>query len=246
MLSRFPERIRAVVFGASGGIGAAACSLLQHEPKVAALYAGSRSQAAATEASTTTFTFDLLVEESIAAAAARIASEGALDLVVVATGILHDGPQMQPERTWGRFSASNFAHAFAINATGPALIAQHFLPLLAIDRRSVFLALSARIGSISDNSLGGWAAYRASKAALNQIIRTCAIELARRNKSGVCVAYHPGTVNTALSAPFQQQVNAGNLFTPHFAASRLLTVVDGLRVQDSGKLFAWDGTVIAP
>jgi NAD(P)-dependent dehydrogenase (short-subunit alcohol dehydrogenase family) len=161
----------------------------------------------------------------------------------VATGVLHDAA-LQPEKTWRDISPDAFAHAFAVNATGPALIAKHFLPLLARDRRAVFAALSARVGSIEDNRLGGWTAYRASKAALHQIIRTCAIELARKNKAALCVALHPGTVDTALSAPFQRGVAPEKLFAPDYSAERLIEVIDGLSPADSGQAYAWDGARI--
>ena len=131
--------------------------------------------------------------------------------------------------------------SFAVNAIGPALAAKHFLPLLAEDRKSVFAALSARVGSISDNSLGGWHAYRASKAALNMILRNLAIELARRHDKAICVGLHPGTVDTGLSSPFQGSVPPGRLFSPAEAAGHLLKVVDGLSPADSGGHFAWDG-----
>ena len=123
---------------------------------------------------------------------------------------------------------------FAINAVGPALIAKHLLPLLPREGKAVFAALSARVGSISDNRLGGWYGYRASKAALNQLIRTLSIELARQRKDAIRVGLHPGTVDSALSRPFQSSV--GRLFTPMFAAERLLTVIDGLDVTQSGQL----------
>ena len=134
--------------------------------------------------------------------------------------------------------------AFRINATGPALVAKHFLPLLARDRKAAFAALSARVGSIEDNRLGGWHAYRASKAALNMLIRTLAIEMARRRPQALCVALHPGTVDTALSAPFQGGLAAEQLFPPQVAAARLLAVLDRLEAADSGRLFAWDGAAI--
>ena len=118
------------------------------------------------------------------------------------------------------------------------------LPLLPRDRKAVFAALSARVGSIADNQVGGWHSYRASKAALNMIIRTLAIELARRNPSAVCVGLHPGTVDTGLSAPFQRGVPADRLFSAERAADQLLTVIDNLTPQSSGGLFAWDGSAI--
>ncbi|NCQ64500.1 MAG: SDR family oxidoreductase, partial [Alphaproteobacteria bacterium] len=123
----------------------------------------------------------------------------------------------------------------------PALIAKHFLPLLPRDRRSVFAALSARVGSISDNGIGGWHSYRASKAALNMLVRNYAIELGRTHKHAVCVALHPGTVDTALSQPFQSNLPEGQLTAPAEAAGNLLRVIDGLTPEDSGHLFDWAG-----
>lgn len=242
-LTSFQPGMRAAVFGASGGIGAALTELLAADESVAQIYAGARTSAAAVRDKIVPFRFDLTNEASIADAAARVSADGSLDLVIVATGVLHD-TALQPEKTWRDISPDAFARAFAINATGPALIAKHFLPLLARDRRAAFAALSARVGSIEDNRLGGWAAYRASKAALHQIVRTCAIELARKNKAALCVALHPGTVDTALSAPFQRGVTPEKLFTPAYSAERLLSVIDGLSPADSGQAFAWDGARI--
>lgn len=236
----FGAPMRVALFGASGGIGAAMLASLMADERVGAIFAGSRSPANAAHQKVAPFHFDLTREGTIADAAARFSADGPLDLVLVTTGVLYDA-SMQPEKTWRDFSAEAFAQAFAINATGPALIAKHMLPLLARDRKAVFAALSARVGSIEDNRLGGWASYRASKAALHQIVRTCAIELARKNKAGVCVALHPGTVDTALSAPFQRAVAADKLFTPAYSAERLLAVIDSLTPAQSGHAFAWDG-----
>lgn len=194
----------------------------------------------------TSFAFDLTDEASIAAAAAEIGADGQFDLVIAATGLLHDGDAHRPEKSWSMQSADAYARAFAINATGPALIGKHFLPLLARDRRSVFAAISARVGSISDNRLGGWHAYRASKAALNMIVRNFAIELATRNRHAIAVALHPGTVATALSAPFQRGVAPDKLFAADFAAQRLLATIEELEPENSGALIAWDGQTIAP
>lgn len=234
---------RAVIFGASGAIGQALTSLLCAR-NFGVVHAGSRRPAAQLPEGAQAFTFDLRDEASIARAAAGIGPAGALDLAIIATGMLHVPNGVQPEKTFHAFSPEAFAEAFAINATGPALIARHFLPLLAVDRRAVFAALSARVGSISDNRLGGWASYRASKAALHQIIRTVSIELARKNPGAVCVALHPGTVQSALSAPFQRGVPPGKLFTPQVAAGHLLGLLDQLGPCDSGHAFAWDGARI--
>lgn len=165
-----------------------------------------------------------------------------LDLVIVCAGLLHDVTSgMHPEKKLADVDPENLARAFAVNAAGPLLVLKHCQPLMAHGGSSVFASISARIGSISDNRFGGWYAYRASKAALNQYIRTAAIELRRQSKQTICVGLHPGTTDTALSEPFQRNVPQGKLFTPEFAATRLLAVINGLTPEDSGHIFAWDG-----
>ena len=177
---------------------------------------------------------------AVAEAAARARSLGPVRLVLVATGLLHD-EGLRPEKHWGALDGEALARSFAANAIGPALAAKHFLPLLPREGRSVFAALSARVGSIGDNRLGGWHAYRASKAALNMLLKTLAIELARRAPEAICVGLHPGTVATRLSEPFRGQVAPDRLFTPSQSARCLLKVVHALRPGDSGGVFAWDG-----
>lgn len=222
----------AVVIGASGGIGAAVAERLRASGRFAIVHALSRSGTG----------LDLEDEASIAAAAARVAEGPAPSLIFVATGVLHDGHE--PERTYRALSAEHLLRDHRINAVGPALIAKHFLPLLPRDRRAVFAALSARVGSIGDNRLGGWHAYRASKAALNMILRNLAVELARTHPRAVVAGLHPGTVDTGLSAPFQKGVASGKLFTPDHSAERLLAVLDDLTPSESGGVFAWDGARI--
>ncbi len=187
----------------------------------------------------------MLDDRSIEAAAVALQDHAPLHMIVIATGQLHDGKSLQPEKSYRALSADAFARAFAINATGPALVARHFLPLLPRDNRAIFAALSARVSSISDNRLGGWHAYRASKAALNMIVRNLAIELARTHPQTVAVTLHPGTVETALSEPFQNNVVPQQLFTPEYSAAQLLSVLNGLQPGDSGNLYAWDGQSIA-
>ncbi len=182
---------------------------------------------------------DLLDEASIAAAA-EAAGTG-LTLVIDATGFLHDVSH-RPEKSLREVDPSHMARSFAINATGPALLMKHFLPRLARDQRAVFATLSARVGSISDNRLGGWHSYRAAKAALNQVVRTAAIELARTHRQATLVALHPGTVDTGLSAPFAK--TGLEVRTPVEAARRLVAVIDALTPERSGLLLDIEGAPI--
>jgi NAD(P)-dependent dehydrogenase (short-subunit alcohol dehydrogenase family) len=234
---------QAVIFGASGGIGAALAGALAVGGQYQRVWAGSRSGRAAPDG-TEPFAFDLLDEASIAAAAARIGAAGPVTLAIVATGILSDGAGLQPEKTFKAQTGEAYARAFAINATGPALIGKHFLPLLPRRERAVFAALSARVGSIGDNRLGGWHAYRASKAALNMILRNFAIELGRSHPQAVVAALHPGTVATPLSAPFTGTGEGRTVLAPAEAAAHLLAVIDRLTPAESGQAFAWDGQPI--
>jgi NAD(P)-dependent dehydrogenase (short-subunit alcohol dehydrogenase family) len=240
-LASFTDGLRAVVVGAGGGIGSAVVDLLASSPRVARVYGLTRTRPVLASPRVVSIPFDLRDEASIAGAADRCAEDGPLHLVFVATGVLHDGAGLKPEKSWRALTAASLAESFAVNAIGPALIAKHFLERLATGERAVFAALSARVGSIEDNRLGGWYAYRATKAALHMLMRTSAIELARRNPTAVCVALHPGTVDTALSRPFQSGVPAGRLFSPRQAAEHLLRVIDSLDASASGRAFAWDG-----
>ena len=227
-LSSFAPGLHAVVLGASGGIGAAFADLLDADPQVGLVTRLSRASG-----------FDLTDPASITAAAAALVSPP--DLIIVATGLLH-AEGFAPERDLRQLSADALARAFAVNAIGPALVAQAFLPLLPKGRKTLFAALSARVGSISDNRLGGWHAYRASKAALNQILRTIAIEQARKNPGSIVLGLHPGTVDTGLSKPFQRNVKT--LFTPAESAAHLLGVIDAATPSQSGQLYDWKGEAI--
>ncbi len=222
----------AVVIGATGGVGAAVTARLRASGRYAVVHALSRSETG----------LDLEDESSIAAAAARTAEGPTPVLVFVATGVLHRG--FEPERSWRTLDAEHLLRDYRINAVGPALVAKHFLPLLPRDRPATFAALSARVGSIGDNRLGGWHSYRASKAALNMLLRNLAIEAGRTHPLAVVAGLHPGTVDTGLSAPFQRGVRPERLFTADHSAERLLAVIDGLTPADSGGVFAWDGARI--
>jgi len=239
-----PEPVlRAAVFGASGGIGAELVDALCASGHYASVFAGARGVPDRWPQGAQPFAFDLRDETSIAAAARLIG--GPVDLVIVASGVLQDPSRnIAPEKAMRVIDPAAMAQVFAINTIGPALIAKHMLPLLPRNRRAVFAALSARVGSIADNRLGGWHSYRASKAALNMLVANFAIELARTNPMGMAVTIHPGTVATALSAPFQKGVPEDRLFTPELCAAHILKVIDGLQPADSGGFFAWDGARI--
>jgi len=218
----------ALVYGASGGIGQALCDALGEDTRRAKCVALSRSIDGV----------DITDERSLATAAARIADAGEkFDLIINAAGALEiDGAA--PEKAFREIDAATMLRAFEINAVGGALFLKHFLPLLATDRRAVFATLSARVGSIGDNALGGWMSYRASKAALNQIVRCAAIEEKRRNDESVVIALHPGTIETPLT---RQYARGKYTAPPAQAARNLLAVCAGAAPADSGAFFDYAG-----
>lgn len=212
---------RALIIGASGGIGGAVhATLAARGVQVTGL-------------SRTADGLDILDEHSVARVFAAL--EPGFDLVFVATGQL-SGAGNPPEKTLKNLSPQAMADQFAVNCIGPAMILKHALKLLPRDRRSVFAALSARVGSIGDNRMGGWYSYRTAKAALNQIIHTGAIELARTHKHAICVALHPGTVETEFT---QDYAARHKTVPPSEAANNLLSVIEGLSVDHTGQFFDW-------
>lgn len=224
----------AAVTGSSGAIGGALADRLEASGRFSRVMRLGRKSAPP---------LDITDEATIEAAAAHIKSTGLpLRLVIDATGFLHDADFM-PEKSLRQIDPDHMARAFAINAIGPALLMKHLLPMLPREGKSVFATLSARVGSISDNRLGGWHAYRASKAALNQFVRTASIELARKNPQALCVALHPGTVESKLSAPFAK---AGlDVRPPDVAAGDLIAIIDSLTPAQSGGLYDHRGLPIA-
>lgn len=233
--------MKAMVFGASGGIGAALAQALAE--RGCSVLAGSRSGNVPADPRITPFTFDLDDESTTAAAAVMVANDRP-DLVIVATGVLTLPDGTGPERTMRALDSAAMERMFALNTIGPAMIAKAILPVLPRERRSVFAALSARVGSISDNRLGGWHSYRASKAALNMLLRNFAIEMARTHPLAVVAGLHPGTVESHLSAPFARNLPDGQMTAPAAAAAHLLAVIDELTPEHSGGVFDWRGDAI--
>jgi NAD(P)-dependent dehydrogenase (short-subunit alcohol dehydrogenase family) len=255
LVTAFERPVVALVNGASRGIGLAIARELMADPDVECVVATARKATASSalgaagsrlSARLVAVDMDVTEEQSVMAAArALAAATGRVDLVIHCAGMLHDeGAGIAPERRLADVDPVKIARSFAINATGPLLVAKHVAPLLPRHGRAVFASLSARVGSIGDNRLGGWYGYRASKAAQNMFTRTLSIELKRRVRGIVCVALHPGTVDTDLSRPFQGAVPPGTLCPVDRAARQLLEVIDGLGPADNGGFFANDGQPI--
>lgn len=241
-LNQLPENFTAVVIGASGGIGKAMVRQLAANPRCAHVQAVSRSAVDGFEGPVSTAQADVTDVDSLRACAAQL--DQPVHLLLYAVGILHGPDGMEPEKSLADVRAEAMQLSMAVNALGAMHSAQAFAPLMAGKWKSIMGFVSARVGSIADNRLGGWYAYRASKAALNQSVRTLAVEQGRGRKGSICVALHPGTVDTQLSKPFQRNVPDGKLFTPEQSANYLLTVIDGLGPDDNGSFFAWDGQAI--
>ena len=242
-LKSFSEDSNVAVIGAAGGIGSALVSLLGDDERVSTVHALTRSPGYPVDGKVWHCPIDITQETTIKNAAERVTAVVPLDLVIVTTGFLHS-EHISPEKSMRDLDAVTMAEVFAINAIAPAMLAKHFLPNMRRGGKSVFAALSARVGSIGDNRLGGWASYRASKAALNMLLKTLAIEQSRTRPESILAALHPGTVDTRLSEPFQSRVKRGGLFIPGVAAGYLLDVIDKLEPRDSGGFFAWDGSAI--
>lgn len=215
-----------LIIGASGGIGQALSSAL------------TARGTAVTGLSRRDHGFDITDPASVDAALAPLS--GPFDLIFVATGGLEINGQ-RPEKSLKEVTAQSLADQFALNCIGPSLVLKHAPRLLPRDRRAIFAALSARVGSIGDNGYGGWYGYRTAKAALNQMVHTGAIELARSHRASICVTLHPGTVDTALTARYAR---GHPTVTPDTAAANLLSVLDGLTPDDTGRFFDWSGTPV--
>ncbi len=235
-----------IVLGASGAIGGALIHTLLDRASTQHIFALSRKPIECADARVTALAINLENETSLIEAASVCQVEGGVDLIINTIGILHEGDTLRPEKGLKELDPETMALMFRVNTIGPALVMKHFSPLLARDRPAIIASLSARVGSIGDNKAGGWYSYRASKAALNQLIRTASIELAARRPQVICVGLHPGTVRSTMSEPFLQRYTKNEIFEPEIAAKALLSVLVGLTPAQTGKIFAWDGQEIQP
>lgn len=232
------------IIGSTGSIGKA---LLEHyldNEQNTQILGFSRSPLEITHEKVSHYILDLTDEESIAKAAKKAASYPQLSRIIVATGMLHE-KHIKPEKTFKDLAPESFLKLMTINALGPALVAKHFAPLLSKKKTSIFAALSARVGSISDNKLGGWYSYRASKAALNMLIKNLSIEHKLRLPLSCFVGLHPGTVQGDLSAPYSKNRPSDSVFTPDFSAEKLYNILESLDHNQSGEIIDWKGETIA-
>ncbi len=232
-----------IIIGSSGAIGSAFVDFYKSQNPNNFIYSLSRSNPENDVENNKNFFIDFENETSISEAAAFCSSDGPFDKVIIATGILHQD-EINPEKSYRGLQKNNMDKIFSINTFGPTIAARYFIPLLRKDEKSFLGLLSARVGSISDNKIGGWYSYRSSKAALNMIIKSLSIEVARNNKNLIIAGLHPGTVDSNLSSPFQSNVPDGKLFTPKYSVECLAKVIDNLEQKDSGNIFAWDGQKI--
>ena len=234
------------VIGSSGAIGNAISKILQNNESIETVYNFSRSTGIESSKKEKNFFIDIENEDSIKRSVKNIPENIKFDLVFVATGILHDNEDIYPEKSIRDISEVKLKKVLMVNTIGPTLVGKYFIPFLDKNKRNVFAFLSARVGSISDNKIGGWYSYRASKTALNQIIKNFSIEVKRSNPNSIFVGLQPGTVKSNLSKPFEKNVNSSNLFSPEYSAEKLLKVINDLTLEDTGKFFAWNGEEIQP
>lgn len=245
------KNTNALIVGASQGIGLGFVIKLLQDGDINKVYATYRRRESATElialegkypGKLVCLSMEITEELHICEAIGQIhAQVDKLDLVINCVGLLHEGT-LQPEKSLRQINAEQLMQYFQVNSIAAVLLAKHLLPLFSHRDRSIFATISAKIGSIGDNRLGGWYGYRASKAALNMLMRTVAIEYRRKSPQTVVVVLHPGTTDTRLSQPFQRNVPAEKLFTVERTVSQLLAVIEKLDYDDSGEFFSWDGS----
>ena len=235
---------KVAVIGSSGAIGRAFVDHYINDLSINSIFSFSRSSIRIDNNKVKHFSIDIENESSIENAAKSV-EETNFDEIIIASGLLHTN-EFGPEKSIKDLKADNILKVLNVNTVGPAIIGKYFLPLLNKDNKSVMAFLSARVGSISENKLGGWYAYRASKSALNQVIKTFSIELKRTNPKAIIIGLQPGTVDSELSAPFKRSVSNNKLFSAEYSVSQLLEVIERADESSSGNLISWDGEIISP
>ena len=235
------QKQKIAIFGANGTIGQALCA---HYQKQSDVYAFTRNDFDIDESGLVKILLDDFNENSVFQAANKF-DRDFFDKIIVSIGILHNEDFM-PEKRIEEISSDQFLETIRINTLIPTLIARSFYKKLKKNDKSTLAFLSARVGSITDNRSGGWYSYRASKAALNMVIKNLSIELRRYNKELVVIGLHPGTVDSLLSQPFQKNLEDSKIFSADFSVLKLSSVIDSLDIDDSGKCIAWDGEDILP
>lgn len=244
------HKINVLIVGASQGIGLGFVSSLLENSSIAKIYATYRDPTKASDLLALAnnndnrlqcLKIDITDEEQICKGVESIRQQvDRLHLVINCVGILHDR-NIQPEKSMRQIDSEQLMRYFQVNSIGPVLLAKHLLPLLSHSSRSVFATMSAKLGSIGDNQVGGWYGYRASKAALNMLMKTAAIEYRRKSPKTIVVMLHPGTTDTRLSRPFQSNVPPERLFSVERTVNQLLTVILQLDDGDNGQFFSWNG-----
>ena len=237
---------KVAIIGSSGAIGNAVAEILLDDDGIETIYKFSRNDPKENSDRVKNLFLDIEDEESIKNCIKNLPENIKFDLIFVATGILHNNNDIFPEKSIKDINQSKLEKVLLVNTIGPTLVGKYFIPHLRKDSKSIFAFLSARVGSISDNKLGGWYSYRASKTALNQIIKNFSIEVRRSNPNAIFIGLQPGTVKSFLSKPFEKNVRPENLFTPEYSATKMLEVIDNLSIEDTGKVYAWDGEEIQP
>ena len=232
------------IIGSSGAIGNAFVEHYIKDSSVENIFTFSRNANDHVSEKVSSFEIDVESQDSIEKAAGQV-KEYIIDRIIIASGILHT-ESFGPEKSIKDLNYETFAKVYSINTIGPALIGRYFIPLMNKNEKSVIAFLSARVGSISDNSLGGWYSYRSSKTALNQIVKNFSIELKRINKNAIALALQPGTVESKFSEPSKKNVSKGKLFTPDYSVELLSQVIEGSSANESGSLLSYDGKIIKP
>lgn len=238
---------RALVIGSSGGIGSALVTALLADTSIACVHTVSRSASDAADARLKHYLVSSVDEDAVSDACKRMQEEGGFSLIFCCIGMLHEASasgQVQPEKKLESINTQTLTHYFQVNTIAPLNWLKNIPKLLPVSIKSTVVFFTARVGSIEDNHLGGWYGYRASKAALNMLIKTAQVELSRRSPQTILVSYHPGTVDSALSKPFQKNIPEGKLLTPEFTVSQLLSILPTLTEQGAPHYIDWQGRPI--